>query len=64
MFGNGVPAADIGFKVLNAKGGGQVISAIEQFLGEAKAENLLVYDISCVQRGDEILVVCFFKQPK
>ena len=64
MLEHGIPAKDIGYKVLNARKPGEVALAIEQFLSEAKAENLSVYDISFVSRGDEILVIGFFKQPK
>ena len=64
MLEHGLPAKDIGFKVLNAKKPGEIILAIEQFLSEAKAENLSVYDISFVSRGDEVLIIGLFKQPK
>jgi len=60
----GIPAKDIGFKVLNARKPGELIVAIEQFLSEAKDENLSIYDISFVSRGDEILVIGLVKQPK
>ena len=64
MLGNGIPAEDIGYKVLNAKKPGEIILALDQFLSEAKAENLSIYDISFVSREDEVLVIGLFKQPK
>ena len=60
MLGNGIPGKDLIFNVLNAKGSGAVINAIAQFKEQARAENLLIHDISFVQSGDEILVIGFF----
>jgi len=59
---NGIPAKDLGFKILNAKKTGELILAIESFLEGAKTENLSILDISFVPRGDEILAIFFFKQ--
>ena len=63
MLADGIPAKDIGFKVLNASKPGELILAIEDFLDGAKTENLSILDISFVTRRDEVLVVFFFKQP-
>jgi hypothetical protein len=63
MLAEGIPAKDIGFKVLNANKPGELILAIDDFLRAAKADSLSILDISFATRKDELLVVFFFKQP-
>jgi hypothetical protein len=60
---NGIPAKDIGYKILNCSKPGELMLAIEGFLDGAKAENLSILDISFITRKDELLAVFFFKQP-
>ena len=63
MLETGIPADKLGFKVLNAKRPGEIILSIEQFLDEARADKLSIVDISFVSRGDEILIIFFFRLP-
>ena len=63
MLGQGIPAKDLGFKILNANKPGELQLAIEDFLTRAKADNLSILDVSFASRDKELLVVFFFKQP-
>ncbi len=64
MFEKGIPAKDIGFKILNADKPGELQLAIEDFLEEAKTSNLSILDISFASRRGQLLVVFFFKFPQ
>ncbi|MBN1367180.1 MAG: hypothetical protein JW967_04575 [Dehalococcoidales bacterium] len=59
-----IPASELGFKILNANKPGDLQLAIESFLEGAKAEKLSILDVSFASRGDELLVVFFFRIPK
>ncbi len=63
MLEKGIPAKDIYFKILNANKPGELHLAIEGFLREAAEGNFSILDISFTSRGDELLVVFFFKLP-
>jgi hypothetical protein len=61
MLEQGIPAKDLGFRILTANKPGELQLAIGDFLREAKADNLTILDVSFASRGDELLVVFFFK---
>ena len=63
MFETGIPAKDLGFKILNASKPGELQLAIENFLEQAKTEKLSILNIAFASRADELLVVFFFKLP-
>ncbi len=61
MLENGILGKDLGFDVRNAKKPGELITAIDELL-EKYADSPIV-DITFVTRGEENLVVFFFKLP-
>jgi len=60
----GIPAKNLGFKILNVNKSGELQQALEDFLFLAKENNLTILDVSFASRGDELLVVFFYKLPK
>ncbi len=64
MLEQGISAKDLGFKILNADKPGELELAIDQFLSNARTEKLSILDISFASRGDQLLVVFFFKLPR
>jgi hypothetical protein len=70
MLSEGIPANDLSYKVFPVKGTQGLVFAIEDFLQEAKTENLLICDISLIpnappySKENEILAIFFFKKPK
>lgn len=64
MLEQGISAKNLGFKILTANKPGELQEALENFLFLAKENNLTILDVSFASRGNELLVVFFFKLPQ
>ncbi len=69
MFGEGVSANDLSYRIYPAHETQGLIFAIEDFMKEARAENFSIYDVSLIPskstntKDNEVLAVFFFKRP-